>query len=264
MLKYEKVIEAYGKNNWGNLSNFKGNYINFGYWKEVLKDDSILDVERRVISSSKLYDMIIELLDVREQDSVLEVGCGLGVGCAKIIKCKPKEYIGIDVTPEQIRKAEEINKKILQKHGYISFKVAAAEATTLPDLSFDKIYSIEAAQHFVSMANFSQEMSRIIKKNGTLVIAAHFSTSENASRQVPEIIPYAKRGVDLLPPIQEVIHYINNAGFSKIETKSIGIDVFPGYQKWVEQENGAPGSETIYEAYVQNLIDYYLIKAVMK
>lgn len=265
MLKYEKIIEAYGKNNWGNLSNFKGNYINFGCWEEVSKDDgSMLNVEQRILSSSKLYDMVIDSLNVQEQDSVLEVGCGLGMGCAKIVNYNPKKYVGIDVTPGQVRKAKEINKHLLQEHSYLSFKLAAAEETTFPDLYFDKIYSIEAAQHFISMENFSQEMSRVIKKNGVLVIAAHFSTNEKASQKITEIIPYAKLGIDLLPPIQEVIHCVSIAGFSKIETSSIGANVFPGYQKWVKQENGAPGSETIYEAYDKDLIDYYIIKAVMK
>lgn len=48
--------DCYGFNsdNWGDLPVFKGNYINFGYWKDISLD-KLLTIEDRIQSSKSLY-----------------------------------------------------------------------------------------------------------------------------------------------------------------------------------------------------------------
>lgn len=45
----------------------------------------------------------------------------------------------------------------------------------------------------------------------------------------------------------------------KVEITPIGDRVFPGYQKWLNAINCNDGSNSICQAYQENLIDYYLI-----
>lgn len=264
--KYENVINNYSglKNELdiGDLPNFEGGYINFGYWDDLLpiKNRKMSKYER-IKGSKNLYLLVINSLKIKSTDYVLEVGCGRGYGSAIVSEnFKPAQILGIDITPKQIERAIRLQKNVMKNHPELLYKVASDDKTNLPNSSINKIFSVEAAQYFYSMNNFSKEMFRILKPGGKLVITTFFSTSLDGYKEVSKIIPSIKEKIDKPIPIDHVRESLRCAGFNKIKIKSIGMKVFEGYEKWISDVKiKTAWSHNFYKAYKKKYIDYYII-----
>lgn len=259
LVNKDTIEKAYGigQDNWGDLPNFQGNYINFGYWKDIQLDKP-LTLEDRIKSSKNLYLHIINQLDINNHDIVLEVGCGRGNGMTSIIEnYDVKSIIGTDIVPAQIERTRATIDQVIQAGCIVDLRIASADATRLDDVSIDKIFSVEVVQHFKSCIPFAREVKRILKPDGKLVFTAHFSTngdSYNRIRHENMIIP----GDELLP-INNVVDDFKLLGFN-VSFYSIGEYVFEGYEKWIAQiGNGTMRSHCHYKAYQMGLIDYYVV-----
>lgn len=75
----------YGENDLSSAVLFAGNFINFGYWEE-LTGGRQLRVEDRIASQANLYRTVLRNLGVDPTDTVVEVGCGIGVGAALALR----------------------------------------------------------------------------------------------------------------------------------------------------------------------------------
>jgi len=106
--KQIKIENAYGSHegNWGDRPIFQGDYINFGYWKDIPYGEKIT-VEERIRSSALLYSYVINNLNVSMDDTVLELGCGRAVGMFDaFMYMNMSKMIGIDISRAQIDRAE--------------------------------------------------------------------------------------------------------------------------------------------------------------
>jgi ubiquinone/menaquinone biosynthesis C-methylase UbiE len=113
----KKIESAYGSHpgNWGDFPTFAGDYINFGYWRNISYDKHIT-LEQRIESSSSLYSYVISNLKVSSSDRVLEIGCGRGVGLFDALKYMDVSKItGIDISEAQINRSEHRKKLIENK-----------------------------------------------------------------------------------------------------------------------------------------------------
>lgn len=99
--------------------------------------------------------------------TVLDVGCGIG-GSSRILA---KEYgfavTGVTISPQQVRRAQEITPAEVTAQ----FQVDDALDLSFPDASFDVVWSIEAGPHMPDKARYAQEMMRVLKPGGILVVA---------------------------------------------------------------------------------------------
>lgn len=101
------VRDAYGFRdaNWGDLSIFQGDYINFGYWQNISLSQTLTQNDR-INSSAALYKYVISKLNILKNDTVLELGCGRAVGMLDAFEyIDMKKIIGIDITDAQIERA---------------------------------------------------------------------------------------------------------------------------------------------------------------
>jgi len=104
----KNTVDVYGfqKGNWGDLDVFQGDYINFGYWKNISFYEK-LTAEDRVESSAALYRYIINTLNVTKNDVVLELGCGRGVGSLSALNdINATKVILTDISPAQIKRTK--------------------------------------------------------------------------------------------------------------------------------------------------------------
>ncbi|MBN4066783.1 class I SAM-dependent methyltransferase [Simkania negevensis] len=256
------VVDMYSTVDWGSFSIFSGGFINFGYWKDIpLKNGIAITEKERTASSVALYDLITDLGKIKPTDHVLEVGCGRGYGVLRTYdRFHPAKLDGIDITPQQIEKVQLLHRDFLQKNASVNFSVASAEASKFPDHSFDKIYTVEAAQHFPSMPAFALEAARILKPGGRLVFTAHFSTSPDGYQEVRKRIPSLDQGIDRMIPIQMVRSAFADAGFKEKDFFSISDDVFEGFEKWVT--GVGPENEwthDVYRLYKEGHLGYYVL-----
>src|SRR3954463_6730560 len=107
----------------------------FNEWAEAGRGD---EMERHHMP---IFEPTLPLMDVKPTDRVLDLGCGSGWATRLIAKrFHPKKIVGIDISDEMVRRAEEQSKGIAN----IEFRQGAAEEIPAADNSFDKIFSIES------------------------------------------------------------------------------------------------------------------------
>jgi ubiquinone/menaquinone biosynthesis C-methylase UbiE len=252
------IKTSYGKNDLAKLANFKGNFINFGLWsEEQLESGKEISNEERIEASRALYTYTVKPLAITPEDSVLEIGCGQGVGTAHVQQLHPQANLqAIDITPEQVERARTAIESV-------TFSVGDAEQMTFDSETFDKIYSVEVAQHFPNFSAAAKEMIRVLKPSGQLSFCAHFATSFQAYETMKAENLFVNEGIDCLVPMPYVLETLTTAGFSVRQFNTISEDVFPGYDAWFEQKKKenpdaiTPWSKKIYQAYERGLLGYY-------
>lgn len=99
----------------------------------------------------------------RKVGKILEIGCGQGVG-AKLIHemLNPEEYLGIDLDPRMIRRAEK------RVGGLPNTKFTVADVTNLefPDANFDVIVNFAILHHVPNWRSALAEVHRTLKNGG--------------------------------------------------------------------------------------------------
>lgn len=196
--------------------------INFGYWKNIRAP---LNISKRIQSQKNLYFEIFKHLSPSCK-KLLEVGCGRGHGTFWL-RSMGYQAFGIDILENQIKKA---------KNNYFSLskflKVGAAEAIPFKNSNFDCVYSLEAAQHFLSFNDFCAESFRVLKTNGKLIISTYFLNDNKFSKNLEKIIPSNLEGFHNALSLDEAIHLMKANGFIIKKSLPIGRYVFPKYAAW--------------------------------
>lgn len=143
---------------WGNVA---------GWYKDHLEEDDTY--HNKVVSPN-----LIRMMDLKKEDVVAELGCGEGFFTRQISKIA-KRVVGVDLAPELIELAEK--KKI--ESGIktdLSYSVASADKTDLPDNYFDKVLIVLALQNMKDLNGVISEVSRILKKTGKAYIVLNHPT----------------------------------------------------------------------------------------
>lgn len=262
----DNTLETYySKTDLAEFHLFQGNYINWGYWKDLdISYSKEIEVQTRIKSSEQLYKLVFSHLLVHQEDKVLEVGCGKGLGCAQLTTAyKPKLVVGIDLFKEQINRSTALHAELLKQNNILQFKVGSAEKIPFEDDFFTKLYSVEAAQHFQSISKFFNEGYRVLRRNGIICITTYFGKTEDAERKLSSIIPCIEEGADKAWFIDDVLALMNEVGFRDIQYEAIGEYVFEGWDIWMAQmgyDESFWGRLWI-KAYKQGLIDYFVVTA---
>jgi len=99
-------------------------------------------------------------------DSVLEIGCGQGVGAGIIHDMfSPREYVGIDLDPKMVKRARRKQKDL------IGARFLLGDAANLPfaDNSFDLAVDFGIIHHVPNWRDALIEIHRVLKTNGEFV-----------------------------------------------------------------------------------------------
>lgn len=96
---------------------------------------------------------------------ILDVGCAGGYMTNKVAEMFPKaQVLGIDPYPAAIAYAKK-------RFPQIYFQVADAHKLPFNKASFDLIICYETIEHVINPLKILQEMQRVIKKDGTVIVA---------------------------------------------------------------------------------------------
>jgi MPBQ/MSBQ methyltransferase len=135
--------------------------------------------------------------------TVLDVGCGIG-GSSRILA---KDYgfavTGITISPQQVKRAQELTPTDVNAR----FQVDDAMALSFADASFDVVWSIEAGPHMPDKAVFAQQLLRVLKPGGLLVVA---DWNQRDDRQNP-LNAWEK------PVMQQLLDQWSHPAFASIE-----------------------------------------------
>jgi SAM-dependent methyltransferase len=97
---------------------------------------------------------------------VVELGCGTAYFGAWLKKHGARRVVGVDVTPAQLETARRMNDELGLG---LEFVEANAEATGLPDASFDLVVSEYGASIWCDPYKWIPEAARLLRRGGELV-----------------------------------------------------------------------------------------------
>lgn len=240
---------------------FAGGFINFGYWESV-DIAAPLTVADRLRSQEDLYRLVLTAVGVGESERPLEVGCGRGLGCLlALTEFGPAEVHGVDVHPDQVRRAEA---GCGDRSENLHYWVGAASALPFRGNSFDRLYSVEAAQHFPSMDGFIAEASRVLVPGARFAVSTFFAVQVGLDDRLAGMLDSFASGLDVAHPLPMVLNSLEGSGFTDISAVSIGEQVWPGYDRWVSSTKYVDSwPRNFLRAYTEGLLDYYLVTATL-
>jgi ubiquinone/menaquinone biosynthesis C-methylase UbiE len=133
---------------WGSVANW--------YQKMVEDKDSY---QNKVI-----LPKLLRLLDIKKDETILDLGCGVGYFCEQY-HINNAKVIGVDIGAELIDVAKQ------NTNSEIVYHVTTAEKLPfIPNSSVDKITVVLALQNIKWADKVIAEASRILKKNGKLIV----------------------------------------------------------------------------------------------
>ncbi|MGH3870730.1 MAG: class I SAM-dependent methyltransferase [Pseudonocardiaceae bacterium] len=252
----------YGENDLSSLAIFSGNYINFGYWQDFTP--GCISVGERTESQADLYRTVLRSVSIDPTDVALEVGCGIAVGTALILReFNPRAVHGLDLSQNQIDRATRANAELVaQQPDRLVLRQGSALELPYPDEMFDKCYSVEAAQHFEDLAAFAFEAHRVLRPGGRLAVTTFFTPHPAAVDELRQLIETIGSGVDVVLTIDSFRDDLLRAGFDDVRVESIGEHVWHGFDAWMDQTEFTDSwGRNWLRAYHRGLIDYYLVTA---
>ena len=160
------------------LEYYWGEHIHLGYYT-----DDVLARGAGTLLGCKVKDFVEAKLDFVEEmaiwagcaektpRTVLDVGCGIGGASRHLAKGfgEGTSVTGITLSPKQVARAEELAEQ--QGVRNAEFRVMNALAMDFPDNSFDLVWACESGEHMPDKKKYVEEMVRVLKPGGTLVIA---------------------------------------------------------------------------------------------
>ncbi|MGK5627483.1 class I SAM-dependent methyltransferase [Streptomyces sp. URMC 123] len=266
------VGEVYGPTDLSSFPAFGGGFINFGRWDDIDLDRPLTTADR-VRSQRQMYVHVLAALAERggaaagpASSRVLEVGCGLGLGCALAVEeFAFGDVTGMDIHPQQLQRAARENSRLLADHpDRLRFRQGAAEDMPFADEEFDGVYSVEAAQHFRDLAAFARETARVLRPGGRLVLAGFFPPDDTpgTTGRLARLLDSFAGGLDIAHPLDLLTGALRDAGLNAVRAESIGRHVWPGWDRWLDTAGYAgTWSRNFLVAYEEGLLDYYQVTA---
>ncbi|NVM02031.1 MAG: class I SAM-dependent methyltransferase [Candidatus Helarchaeota archaeon] len=137
-------------------------------------------VKSRVQNFKPLSEKILNLINIQNSMKILDIGTGPGTIPIAIMDKFNKNFniYGIDPSPISISLAKKIMNKFGLQKG-IKLKVGSFENIPFPENSFDLVISNASFNLCTDKIKAIDEISRVVKKPGQIIIADCFKKGEN-------------------------------------------------------------------------------------
>ena len=161
----------------GILEYYWGEHIHLGWYtnEDMAKGAGTLlgsNVKDFIEAKFDFVDKMLEWSECPPEPArVLDVGCGIGGTSRHLAKSLgPNSKVqGITLSPNQVKRATELAAE--QNLPNASFQVMNALAMDFPDDTFDLVWACESGEHMPDKKKYVEEMVRVLKPGGRLVIA---------------------------------------------------------------------------------------------
>lgn len=148
----------------GILEFYWGEHIHLGHYGSPPRKKDFLTAKSDFVYEMAKWGGLDQL---SHGATILDVGCGIGGSSRVLAKDYGFDVTAITISPQQVKRAQELTPEGIN----VKFKVDDALALSFPDNSFDVVWSIEAGPHMIDKAKYAQEMMRVLKPGGLLVVA---------------------------------------------------------------------------------------------
>jgi ubiquinone/menaquinone biosynthesis C-methylase UbiE len=123
----------------------------------------------------------IDLLKVRRDDRILEIGFGPGVGIQLLAEMASAGHVdGIDPSQEMVEHAASRNATAI-KRGQVDLRIGSVECLPFEDNTFDKALAINSMQVWPDPGAGLSEIRRVMKSGGTLALSFTIHSDQSKS-----------------------------------------------------------------------------------
>ena len=184
----------------GILEFYWGEHIHLGHYGSPPRSKDFLEAKADFVHEMVKWGGLDKL---PRGTTVLDVGCGIGGSSRILAKAYGFETTGVTISPKQVQRATELTPEDVTA----KFQVDDALNLSFPDNSFDVVWSIEAGPHMPDKAKYAQEMVRVLKPGGLLVVA---DWNQRDDRQKP--LNFWEK-----PVMRQLLDQWSHPSFSSIE-----------------------------------------------
>jgi len=138
-------------------------YLDACYWRTKASFEKNFDIFPEEIDANdgRIQEIVSFFGDINNK-KVIDIGCGKGRFMKKLKFLFPKaELYGID-----------ISEKMLQFNNFKEFNLSVENILNInyPESSFDRVYCVETLEHAIRVEKAIEEMCRILKPGGKIII----------------------------------------------------------------------------------------------
>ncbi|MCL5030822.1 MAG: class I SAM-dependent methyltransferase [Bacteroidetes bacterium] len=132
------------------------------------------------IGHNKLTNWGLSFLAIKEDDIILDIGCGGGRTVNKLAKTAGKGKVhGIDFSDASVKLSSKLNRDFINL-GKVNIQKASVSSLPFPDNFFDIVTAVETYFFWPDLENDMKEVLRVIKPKGKLLIVSEvYKNSEN-------------------------------------------------------------------------------------
>ena len=151
---------------------------------------------------------------IKSDSVILDVGCGGGQTISRLAgRAVQGKVYGIDHSADMVDYSRQVNKKLIAANR-AEIMQGSVEKTGFNDEFFDLVTAIETYYFWPNLAEAFQEIKRILKNKGCLLIISEMIKDLAYELENAEII--AKSQVHLVP-LEEIQKMLYSAGFSSVK-----------------------------------------------
>jgi tocopherol O-methyltransferase len=172
----------------------RGEHIHHGYWPTPESEATQTKEE----AQANLIQLLLDISNLPPNSSVLDVGCGIG-GTSRYLASKHGSSVtGVTISNKQVEIANRLTKAAVEgtsssdvsddngftKLGEGKVKFLELDAEKMGDFfndqqgTFDAVWISEALSHFPNKALFFENVMKVLKPGGKLVLADWFKDED--------------------------------------------------------------------------------------
>jgi ubiquinone/menaquinone biosynthesis C-methylase UbiE len=153
-------------------------------------------------------------VDIEFNYVILDVGCGGGRTVNRLAqRAVQGKVFGIDYSADMVKYSKEVNRKLIAQNR-VEVIEGSAEKTGLPDDFFDLVTAIETYYFWPSLPNAFQEIKRILKPGGKLLMINEMIKNGVYEVENAELIEKTQVHLFTLQEIQDVLQ---STGFVDVQ-----------------------------------------------
>ncbi len=162
---------------------------------------------------------LLHLVQIQENATILDVGCGTGILESYLLKYNPKQVVGVDLASEMIKLAKN-------KHRESNITFRSMNVMDLVDEKYDYIIIYSAFPHFKEPKKLISHLKTLLNLNGKLVIChsqgRDFLNAHHKEQalEVSSLLPPAKEVAEIVEKYLDVEVLIDNEAFYMISAKN--------------------------------------------